>query len=82
MHKSDYEHYISSPMWHEIKSTLKEVIVGLHEDIANLDPHTEPTELARKQGRLAMAMWMLSQPEAILEEIEIEENKLTQEKGE
>jgi predicted glycoside hydrolase/deacetylase ChbG (UPF0249 family) len=70
-------------MWHEIKSTLKEVIVGLHEDIANLDPNTEATELARKQGRLAMAVWMLAQPEAILEEIEIENDKqVKQEKGE
>lgn len=82
MHKSDYDHFVTSPMWHEIKDTLREVILGLHEDLANLDPATDATELARKQGRLAMAIWMLAQPEAILEEIKIEEDKLEkQEKG-
>ena len=81
MHKSDYDHFVTSPMWHEIVETLKEVKVGLLEDIANLDPKEEATELARKQGRLAMANWMLLQPDAILIEIETEERK-QKERGE
>lgn len=80
MYKSDYDHFVTSPMWHEILDTAKDVRVGINADLANMDPLKEATDMARKQGRLAMLEWFLAQPAAILEEIEIEENK--KEKGE
>ena len=79
MHKSDYEHFVESPMWKEIVDTCKEVKAGVLEDLMHMDPIVEATDMARKQGRLTMMDWFLAQPAAILEEIEIEQQK---EKGE
>jgi hypothetical protein len=81
LHKSDYEHFVTSPMWHEIEGTCKEVKVGLLEDLANMDPIAEATDMARKQGRLKMLDWLMAQPRAILEEIEIEQQR-EKERGE
>lgn len=69
MYKSEFDAFIESPIWKEVVSTLKETMLGLYQDIRDLDPHMEPTALARQQGRLAMAEFVLSIPEDILREI-------------
>lgn len=69
MYKSDYDSLVSNPVQKEIVTTIQEVILGLYKDIRDLDPHIEPTALARQQGRLAMAEFVLSLPEDILREI-------------
>lgn len=69
MYKSDYEAFVSNPVWKEIVTTIKETMVGLYEDLRSLDPHMEPTALAKQQGRLAMAEFMLELPDDILREI-------------
>jgi hypothetical protein len=78
MYKSDYEQFISNPIWREIEDTAKEVKAGLLEDLANMDPIIEATDMARKQGRLKMLDWLMAQPLAILEEIKA---TLEKEKG-
>lgn len=69
MYKSDYEAFISSPIWKEIVETLKETKLGLLEDLASLDPFSQTTDIARKQGRLKMLEFLLLMPEDILREI-------------
>jgi hypothetical protein len=69
VYKSDYDAFISSPIWKEIVDTLKETIVGLTSDISDLDPKEEMTALARQQGRKKMAEFVLEMPEDILREI-------------
>lgn len=69
MYKSEYDSFISSPIWHEVVSTLKETKEGLLSDIAELDPFAEATNLARQQGRLKMLEFVLALPEDILREI-------------
>lgn len=70
MHRSEVEALESNAIWREIVDTLKEVKLGLFEDLANLDPISEAVEMARKQGRLYMIGFVLAQPEAILQEID------------
>ena len=69
MYKSEYDAFISSPIWKEMAITLKETITGLLSDLAELDPKEETTALARQQGRLKMLEFLLLMPEDILREI-------------
>ncbi|OQB09793.1 MAG: hypothetical protein BWY21_00644 [Parcubacteria group bacterium ADurb.Bin216] len=82
MYKSDYESFISNPIWKEMKGTLEEIRVGLFEDLKDLDPHLDGSSLARQQGRLKMLEFVLLLPEDILREIneKLEEN--TEDKNE
>jgi hypothetical protein len=82
MYKSDYDAFVSNPVWKEIVSDIKETIVGLYSDIRELDPHMEPTALARQQGRLAMAEFMLALPDDILREINTKLEEKTEEENE
>jgi hypothetical protein len=70
MYKSEYEAFISSPIWKEILATLKETEAGLLEDLKELDPNVEATSIARQQGRIKMLNFVISMPEDILREIE------------
>lgn len=74
MTKADYEAFERNPIWKEISSTLEEVIVGIVDDLSNMDPVTQAGALAKKQGRKLMAEFVLSLPKDILVEIE-EKNK-------
>lgn len=69
MYRSEYDSFVTSPIWHEIVSTLKETRDGLLSDIAELDPFAEATQLARQQGRLKMLEFVLALPDDILREI-------------
>lgn len=69
MYRSEYDSFVTSPIWHEIVSTLKETREGLLSDIAELDPFAEATQLARQQGRLKMLEFVLALPDDILREI-------------
>ena len=82
MYKSDYEALISNPVWKEIVNTLNETKVGLQSDINDLDPIIEPTALARQQGRLKMAEFVLLLPEDILREINEKLEEKTEETNE
>ena len=82
MYKSDYEAFISSPIWHEIVDTLKETKEGLIEDMKELDPFAEATNLARQQGRLKMLEFVLLLPEDILREINEKAKEIMEEKDE
>jgi hypothetical protein len=82
MYKSDYEQLINNDVWKEIVATLQEVMQGIKsDDLVNLDPQEEGTKLARQQGRYKMAEFVIAQPEAILLEIE-EENNAKEERKE
>jgi hypothetical protein len=82
MYKSDYEALVSNPVWKEIVGTLEEIMKGLATyDLVNLDPQEEGTKLARQQGRYKMAEFVIAQPEAILLEIE-EDNNAKEERKE
>jgi hypothetical protein len=70
VYRSEYESFVKSAIWHEITTTLKETREGLLSDIAELDPFSEATNLARQQGRLKMLEFVLALPEDILREIE------------
>lgn len=76
MYKSDYEAFISNPIWKEMVETLNELKGGLISDLSELDPKEEMTSLARQQGRKAMVEYVLGLPSMILEEIEAEQRKL------
>jgi hypothetical protein len=80
MYKSDYDSFVSNPIWREIEETSKEVKRGLVEDLINMDPIAEASEMSKKQGRLKMLDWLMAQPLAILEEVEA--NKLKEERKE
>ena len=81
MYKSEYDQFVSNPIWKEIVSTLEETKVGLYSDIAHLDPIAEATELARKQGRLYMLEFVQTELLAdILREIIEDSNKVVEEK--
>jgi hypothetical protein len=82
MYKSEYDSFISSPIWHEIVETLKEVKAGLLEDLQSLDPFAQTTELARQQGRLKMLEFMLLMPEDILREINSKLEEKTEDNNE
>ena len=69
MYRSEYDSFVTSPIWHEIVNTLKETREGLISDIAELDPFAEATQLARQQGRLKMLEFVLALPDDILREI-------------
>lgn len=69
MYRSEYDSFVTSPIWHEIVTTLKETREGLLSDIAELDPFAEATQLARQQGRLKMLEFVLALPDDILREI-------------
>lgn len=69
MYRSEYDSFVTSPIWHEIVITLKETREGLLSDIAELDPFAEATQLARQQGRLKMLEFVLAIPDDILREI-------------
>ena len=69
MYRSEYDSFVTSPIWHEVVSTLKETREGLISDIAELDPFAEATQLARQQGRLKMLEFVLALPDDILREI-------------
>lgn len=69
MYRSEYDSFVTSPIWHEIVITLKETREGLLSDIAELDPFAEATQLARQQGRLKMLEFVLALPDDILREI-------------
>lgn len=79
MHKSDYLALRDNAVWKKIVSTLNEVKIGLNSDLAEYDPITQTTKLARAQGRLAMVDFLIELPEDILREIEenikLEESK-------
>ena len=70
MYKSDYEVLINNTVWKEIVSTLEEVSRSLVEDLKNIDPVASAGLMARQQGRLLMAEFILSIPADILREIE------------
>ncbi len=71
MYRSDYESFISSPMWKEIVLTLKETIKGLNDDLVEMLPFGENAiALARQQGRIKMAEFVLMLPEDILRDVE------------
>ncbi len=82
MYKSEYDSFISSPIWAEIVVTLKETRDGLLSDIMELDPIAEATQLARQQGRLKMLDFVLELPEDILREINENLEKKVEEKDE
>ena len=83
MYKSDYDAFVSSPIWHEIVSTLKDTREGLIEDIKELDPFAEATNLARQQGRLKMLEFFLNELiEDILREINENSKKVMEENNE
>lgn len=69
MYKSDYDSFISNPIWKEIVKTVEETIQGLISDLSETDPFVEPGKLAKQQGRKAMAEFILALPEDILREI-------------
>lgn len=69
MYRSEYDSFVTSPIWHEIVITLKDTREGLLSDIAELDPFAEATQLARQQGRLKMLEFVLALPDDILREI-------------
>lgn len=79
MYRSEYDSFVTSPIWHEIVITLKETREGLLSDIAELDPFAEATQLARQQGRLKMLEFVLALPDDILREIEENLEKKTEE---
>ena len=81
MYKSDYESLVSNPVWKELLATCDEVVRGIYVDLGALDPITEATDIARKQGRLTMVAWFLAQPKEILREIE-EKIEQTEKRGE
>ena len=82
MYKSDYEAFVSNPIWHEILDTLKDTKEGLIEDMKELDPFAEATNLARQQGRLKMLEFVLLLPEDILREINEKVKEMMEEKDE
>lgn len=83
MYKSDYDAFVSSPIWHEIVATLKDTREGLIEDIKELDPFAEATNLARQQGRLKMLEFFLNELiEDILREINENSKKVMEENNE
>jgi hypothetical protein len=81
MHRSEVDSLERNGVWREIVDTLKEVKIGLFEDLANMDPNLEGTDIARKQGRLYMISFVLAQPDAILREID-EDNARNEERKE
>lgn len=81
MYRSEMESLLSNSVWKEIADTLREVKTGIFEDLTNLDPYKEATEVARKQGRLYMIDFVLAQPEAIMKEIEETANKEERKEG-
>ena len=70
IYRHDVEELLKNPAWLEIKQTIEETMVGLRDDMLELDPHKQPTELARQQGRYKMAEFLLMLPQDILLEIE------------
>ncbi|OQB06124.1 MAG: hypothetical protein BWY21_01953 [Parcubacteria group bacterium ADurb.Bin216] len=80
MYRSEYDSFVTSPIWHEIVDTLKETKEGLLNDVAELDPFADATKLARQQGRLKMLEFVLALPDDILREIEENLEKKTEEK--
>ena len=80
MYKSDYDAFISNPIWKEIVTTLRETKEGLIEDLKEMDPFADATNLARQQGRLKMLEFVLALPDDILREIEENLEKKTEEK--
>jgi hypothetical protein len=82
MYKSDYDQFVTSPIWHEVKATLDEVKVGLLADLSDLDPKEEMTSIARQQGRLKMVEFVLALPEDILREINEKLEEKTEDKNE
>ncbi len=83
MYKSDYEAFISNPIWKEIVTTLKETREGLIEDLKEMDPFADATNLARQQGRLKMLEFVLTEMvEDILREINERAREIMEEKDE
>jgi hypothetical protein len=83
MYKSEYEVFINNSIWKEVVSTLEEVSRSLVEDLKNIDPVLNAGLMAKQQGRLLMAEFILSIPADILREIEeIEDKKIKQEREE
>lgn len=80
MYKSEYDSFITSPIWHEIVDTLKETRDGLLNDIIEIDPFADATRLARQQGRLKMLEFVLALPDDILREINENLEKTTEER--
>jgi len=82
MYHSDYENFISNPMWKEIVITIKETLRGLHDDIAEMAPYGEDAiKLARQQGRIKMAEFILMLPEDMLREIEEDKQREERKNG-
>lgn len=79
MYKSDYESFVSNPIWKEIVATLVEVKSGILFDLADIDPFKDGTSIARQQGRIKMLEFVLALPADILREIE--ETKLKEEEN-
>ncbi len=77
MYRSDYESFTSNPVWKEMVETLTEVKAGLNKDLAEYDPITQTTQLARAQGRLALIDFVMELPEDILREIKENEETNT-----
>jgi len=48
--RSDLENLTRNPVWKELKASAAELIAGLEQDLRTLDPFTQPSEMARKQG--------------------------------
>jgi len=70
IYRHDVEELLKNPAWLEIKQTIEETMVGLRDDMLELDPHAQPTQLSRQQGRYKMAEFVLMLPQDILLEIE------------
>ena len=81
MYRSDYEALLKNSVWQEIVMTLEEVSLGLADDLKNIDPVKDPGLLARQQGRLLMAEYVLSMPVDMLREIEETANKEERKEG-
>jgi uncharacterized protein with von Willebrand factor type A (vWA) domain len=80
MYRSDYENFIKNSVWKEIQDTLKETIDGLLDDLVEIVPQGDGiAEVARQQGRLKMAKFVLALPEDILREITENERKVKEE---
>ena len=69
MYLSEYQSFVTNPVWVEIRKTLEEVRFGLLDDLKELDPVCEASNIARQQGRLKMLEFVLVLPEDILREI-------------
>ena len=80
MYRSDYESFITNPIWLEMKKNIEEAMLGLQEELIKFNAITETVELSRAQGRIMMADDVLRFPADILLEIKDKEKELEEKK--